>query len=104
MHINVEYSRFTVHTAHLSSGEAQRLVIARLLVQQPLLAVLDEATSAMSLEMEAQAYAALTEAGITVLSFGQRPSLRALHACTVVLDGDGGGGWRVLSDSQALHL
>ena len=90
--------------AHLSSGEVQRLAIARLLVQQPVLAVLDEATSAMSPAMEAGAYAALAEAGISVLSFGQRPLLRALHAHTVVLDGDSGGGWRLLADGEDLVL
>lgn len=90
-------------TATLSPGEVQRLAIARVLVQRPVLAVLDEATSAMSLDMEACVYAALAEAGISVLSFGQRPSLRVLHACTVLLQGGGGGGWR-LAEQGSLAL
>lgn len=56
----------------------------------------------MSPAMEASVYAALAEAGVSVLSFGQRPSLQALHARMVVLEG--GGRWHVLADGEPLEL
>lgn len=79
---------------HLSPGEVQRLAIARVLLQQPQLVVLDEATAAMSPAMERSVHSALREAGIAVLSFGQPGLLEGLHARVLELVGDGEGGWR----------
>lgn len=75
-------------------GEVQRLAIARLLLERPPLAVLDEATSAVGAEAAADLYGAVRGAGVAVLSLGQRDSpLRARHDCLVSLAADGGGGW-----------
>lgn len=81
----------------LSLGELQRLSFARLLLRQPLLAVLDEATSAVGPEREAQLYSLLRTAGISVLSVGQQHStLQQLHGTVLHLHGDGTGEWSVV--------
>ncbi len=85
---------------HLSPGEIQRLAIARVLLQHPLLVVLDEATAAMAQDMERSVHSVLVSAGISVVSFGQRESLMGLHRRVVVLDGDGEGGWRWLKGGE----
>ena len=64
----------------LSLGEQQRLAFARLLVNRPKLAVLDEASSALDLPNEALMYKALAEVpGLTYISVGHRPSLKEHH-------------------------
>ena len=75
----------------LSLGEAQRLAFARLLLARPRLALLDEATSALDEAAEARCYEALADAGVTALSVGHRPSLRAFHRHALRLEG--GGAW-----------
>ena len=75
----------------LSLGEQQRLAFARLLLARPRLAVLDESTSALDLATEERLYRALAAAGVTCLSVGHRPSLRAYH--TRVLELAPGGAW-----------
>ncbi|WP_299486282.1 ABC transporter ATP-binding protein/permease [Acaryochloris sp. IP29b_bin.137] len=63
----------------LSLGEQQRLSFARLLLQRPLYAILDEATSAVTVEQEQKLYQQLQAAGVTTISIGHRPSLVAYH-------------------------
>ncbi|MEO0987281.1 MAG: ABC transporter ATP-binding protein/permease [Cyanobacteria bacterium J06639_14] len=72
----------------LSLGEQQRLSFARLLLQRPAYAILDEATSAVAVEQEQGLYQCLVEAGITVISVGHRPSLLPYHlqVLTLALD------------------
>ena len=64
----------------LSPGEQQRLVIARLLLRRPAVAILDESTAAMGEDSEAELYGLLQAAGITTISIGHRQSLRCYHA------------------------
>eukprot|EP00250_Pteridium_aquilinum_P012479 c20753_g1_i1 orf=411-2087(-) len=64
----------------LSLGEQQRLAFARLLLARPLLALMDESTSALDEENEAAMYQLVYEAGITYISVGHRSSLRRFHA------------------------
>jgi putative ATP-binding cassette transporter len=78
----------------LSPGEQQRLSIARMLLRQPKYAVLDESTSAVDVNVEAHLYETLRQRGITVISVGHRPSLRAFHH--FVLELDARGGWQLL--------
>ena len=74
----------------LSSGELQRLAVARVLLQRPALAFLDEATSEMDGAAERGAMAALRASGVTVVSVGHRASLARLHTRHLRLEtGDG---------------
>jgi len=65
----------------LSLGEQQRIAIGRALLSKPKWLVLDEATSAMDEEAEAQLYRMLKSAlpETTLLSIGHRESLKPLH-------------------------
>ena len=74
----------------LSGGERQRLTIARLLLAQPRLVILDEATAHLDAESEAAVQAALTEAlaGRTAIVIAHRLStIRAADQILVVDDG-----------------
>ncbi len=73
-----------------SGGEQQRLGFARLLYQRPMFALLDESTSAMDSALEEHCMRTATAAGITCVSVGHRPTLRAFHASCLTLDGAGG--------------
>jgi vitamin B12/bleomycin/antimicrobial peptide transport system ATP-binding/permease protein len=68
---------------------------SQVLCHQPALAVLDEATSAVGGEAEAQLYLLLRQAGVAVLTVGQQPSLRGLHDRLLRLSGDGSGAWQL---------
>lgn len=64
----------------LSTGEQQRLAMARLYYHQPKFAVLDECTSAISPDLEKECYRIATKSfGITVLSVCHRTSLWKFH-------------------------
>jgi vitamin B12/bleomycin/antimicrobial peptide transport system ATP-binding/permease protein len=63
----------------LSLGEQQRLIFARLLLNQPAYAILDEATSALDPQNEAHLYQQLKNSGMTYLSVGHRESLNQYH-------------------------
>lgn len=74
----------------LSGGERQRLTIARLLLKQPRVVVLDEATASLDSTSEAAVQAALNEAlqGRTALVIAHRLStIRAADLILVVEDG-----------------
>lgn len=63
----------------LSLGEQQRLAFARLLLSQPLLALMDESTSALDEDNEAHLYGEVKAAGVTFVSIGHRTSLKQFH-------------------------
>lgn len=74
----------------LSLGEQQRLAFARLIYNEPTLAVLDEATSALDLESERRMYRLLSAVpGLSYVSVGHRPSLLAFHDQRLQLGRDG---------------
>jgi ABC-type multidrug transport system ATPase subunit len=73
----------------LSLGETQRLAMARLFYHQPMFAILDECTSAVSHVMERKLYDLCQERGITCITISHRPALMAYHDLKLELDGKG---------------
>ncbi|WP_315708140.1 ABC transporter ATP-binding protein/permease [Brenneria uluponensis] len=63
----------------LSLGEQQLVAFARILLRRPRYVFLDEATSAMDVETEQQAYSALGGLDITYISVGHRETLLKFH-------------------------
>ena len=76
-----ELDREDAWSQRLSSGEQQRLSIARALLLRPDWLLLDESTSAVEEKLEAQLYAMLAQRlpGTTIISIGHRSTLAGLH-------------------------
>lgn len=74
----------------LSLGETQRLAMARLFWHKPKYAILDECTSAVSLQMEERLFLTCRRMGITLITISHRPALQEYHNRMLVLDGNGG--------------
>ncbi|KAJ1360066.1 hypothetical protein KIN20_018947 [Parelaphostrongylus tenuis] len=79
----------------LSPGEQQRLSIARVLYHQPSYVFLDEATSNLSLDAEAEVYSLLKEYKISYVSIGHRRSLKQFHEWELRLDER--SGWQLVT-------
>ena len=63
----------------LSIGEQQRLSIARMYYHKPIFAVLDECTSAVSIDVEEALYKAAVEQDITCITISQWLTLPEFH-------------------------
>ena len=74
-----------------SVGEQQRIAFLRLLRSRPALAILDEATSAMDVALEAEMYTQLRAVCSSYVSVGHRPQLSQFH--THVLTWHAPGHW-----------
>jgi putative ATP-binding cassette transporter len=76
-----ELDREEVWSQRLSSGEQQRLAIARALLSRPAWLFLDESTSAVEEKLEAELYATLAQRlpDTTIVSIGHRSAVVALH-------------------------
>ena len=64
----------------LSLGEQQRIGMARMYFHSPQYAILDECTSAVSIDVEKVLYGASFERGITSITISQRLALQEFHS------------------------
>jgi putative ATP-binding cassette transporter len=87
-----QLDREEVWSQRLSSGEQQRLAIARALLKRPDWLFMDESTSAVEETLEAELYAMLARRlpNTTIMSIGHRSAVVALHKrhIQMVPDGD----------------
>ena len=83
----------------LSGGEKQRLAFARILLHNPDIIVLDEATAALDPESQDKLMELLSRAAgrHTLVSVGHRPELEAFHNRKIVLERSKGGA-KLVSD------
>jgi vitamin B12/bleomycin/antimicrobial peptide transport system ATP-binding/permease protein len=77
----------------LSLGEQQRLALARVLISNPKIVLLDESTSALDGQNQDHVYELLRSLGVTCISVGNRASLVRHHNKMLTLEAD--GAWTV---------
>ena len=88
----------------LSGGDKQRIAAARLFYHKPQFAILDECTSAVSLEIEKIIYTHAKALGITLMTVSHRSSLWQYHNYILQYDGSGGYVFCELDAEKRLEL
>lgn len=83
----------------LSGGEKQRVAMARLFYHKPQFAILDECTSAVSVDVEGFMYTHCREVGITLFTVSHRKSLWKYHEYVLYMDGRGDYDFKPIEES-----
>ncbi|XP_044156656.1 ATP-binding cassette sub-family D member 3 isoform X1 [Bufo gargarizans] len=82
----------------LSGGEKQRMAMARLFYHKPQFAILDECTSAVSVDVEDYIYSHCKKVGITLFTVSHRKSLWKHHKYYLHMDGRGNYDFKPITD------
>ncbi|XP_040215924.1 ATP-binding cassette sub-family D member 3 [Rana temporaria] len=82
----------------LSGGEKQRMAMARLFYHKPQFAILDECTSAVSVDVEGFIYSHCRTVGISLFTVSHRKSLWKHHEYYLHMDGRGNYVFKPITD------
>uniref|UniRef100_A0A6B2KZP0 ABC transporter domain-containing protein n=1 Tax=Arcella intermedia TaxID=1963864 RepID=A0A6B2KZP0_9EUKA len=82
-----------------SGGQKQRVAMARLFYHTPIYGILDECTSAVSIEVEDRIYNTCKKLGITLFTVSHRPTLRKHHQFELNFNGEGGWSWLQIQEA-----
>ncbi|XP_077592027.1 ATP-binding cassette sub-family D member 3a isoform X2 [Stigmatopora nigra] len=84
-----------------SGGEKQRMAMARLFYHKPQFAILDECTSAVSVDVEDYIYSHCRMVGITLFTVSHRKSLWKHHEYYLHIDGRGNYEFKPITEETA---